>query len=75
MSYGLKRNGKLRRGCRFKKGGRVVCSGKVRSKRRGLRIDYGLKRNGKLQRGCRFKKGGRVVCNSKHRRKRRGLRG
>jgi len=31
---GLKSNGKLRKGCRFVKGGRIVCRGTARRRRR-----------------------------------------
>lgn len=80
---GLRADGKLKKGCRFLKGGRISCKtapdgrGGYRAKRASagvkVRVSRGQAinpRTGKLKKGCRFVKGGAAIC--VRRRRRRG---
>lgn len=74
---------KLKKGCRFLKGGRVSCKTKPRkgggwqsAKKASGRVvrvsrDKATKANGRLKKGCRFVKGGGTVCRTEAVRRRR----
>lgn len=59
--YGLKRNGKLKKGCRFKRGGKVVCSTTTRKRARRAAASY---RSYAKKRHKRGRKSRRVVLDS-----------
>ncbi len=81
---GLKRNGKLKKGCRWvnvgRGGARISCKTKRRKgggfqaagagKKVHVSRERAVKRNGRLKKGCRFTKGGAICLRSALRRKR-----
>lgn len=80
---GLKRNGKLKKGCRWVKSGkggaRISCTKRRKKgsntlpnacKKIHVSRERATKRNGRLKKGCRFTKGGAICLRSALRRKR-----
>lgn len=77
---GLNSKGKLKKGCRFLKGGRISCKTKPTkggyksaSKSAGKKIhvsrERATKKNGRLKKGCRFTKSGAICLRSALRRR------